>query len=518
MTNGDGFDPSEEIRTVCDIVDSTLGPFGANKLVVEADGTVTTTAAGSAVIEKLDVSNPSIRLLRRGIEGFSEAHGDGASSVVTVLGGLLREANRLADLGCHPTVIERGYREAMTVANEYVETHARPLSAVGAEAVAATALTGTRDPAIREATASLVTEAVDTVLSAPEPGSDVSRNVTVVSHVGATSAQSKLVPGVIVDTSPDVRSMPRDVGDAGVAVLSGKVDVPHVSELDGSERTLSVDGFETRAALGDQERASFIETLNRVVDAGCRAIFTTGGVNDRVVTMLANRGIVAFSALDEADVALVARATGAMVVPSLDDVSRETLGDGSVSVNRHAGHDMVHIRADAVPVYTLFCRAPDPRSTDAFERSVKAAVHATTAALTEGRVVPGGGAVEVGASRAVHEHAPTVPGKEQLAVEAFADGLLAVPRALARNGGMDGWTAIARLVAAHSTGRDAIGVDSIRGETRDVLTHSPIVEPVRLRRAVWNTATDLAVRFLRIDEQVFAGDLGGGDEPVTPRR
>ena len=518
MTNDDGFDPSGDVRTMCDIVDSTLGPFGANKLIVEADGTVTTTATGSAVIGKLDVSNPSIRLLRSGVEGFGEVHGDGASSVVTVLGGLLREADRLVELGCHPTVIERGYREAMTVADEYVETHARPLSAVGAEAVAETALTGTRDPAIRESTASLVTKAIDSVLSDPSTGSDVGQSVTVVSHVGATAAQSELVPGVVVDTSPDVRSMPRDVGNAGVAVLSGKVDVPHVSELDGGEHAFSVDGFETRAAVGDRERASFIETLNQVVDAGCRAIFTTGGVNDRVVTMLANRGIVAFSALDEADVALVARATGAMVVPSLDDVSRETLGDGSVSVNRHAGHDMVHIRADAVPVFTLFCRAPDPRSTDAFERSVEAAIHATTAALADGRVVPGGGAVEVGASRAVHQHAPSVTGKEQLAVEAFADSLLAVPRALARNGGMDGWTAIARLVAAHSTGRDAIGVDSIRGETRDVLTDRPLAEPVKVRRSIWNTATDLAVRFLRVDEQIFARDLGEGDETVTPRR
>ncbi|WP_231187994.1 TCP-1/cpn60 chaperonin family protein [Haladaptatus sp. DYF46] len=518
MTNGDGFELLGDVRAVCDVVDSTLGPFGANKLVVEADGTVTTTAAGSAVIERLDVSNPSVELLRTGVEGFHEVHGDGASSVVTVLGGLLREANRLAELGCHPTVIERGYRAAMTVADEYVGTHARPLSAVGAEAVAATALTGTRDPAVREMTASLVTEAVDTVLAAAEPGSDVGRNVTVVSHVGAASAESKLVPGVVVDTSPDVRSMPRNVGKAGVAVLSGKVDVPHVSELDGSERAFSVDGFETRAAVGDRERASFIETLDRVVDAGCRAVFTTGGVNDRVVTMLANRGIIAFSALDEADIALLARATGAVVVPSLDDVSRETLGDGSVLVNRHAGHDMVHVRADTSPVYTLFCRAPDPRSTDAFERSVEAAVHAAATARTDGRVVPGAGAVEVGAARAIHDHAPSVAGKEQLAVEAFADGLLAVPRALARNGGLDGWTAIARLVAAHSTGRDAIGVDSTRGEIRDVLTESPVAEPAALRRAVWNTATDLAIRFLRVDEQIFAGNLGDEDDSVAPRR
>jgi archaeal chaperonin len=518
MTNGGGFDPIGDVRTVCDVVDSTLGPFGANKLVVEADGTVTTTPAGSAVIEKLDVSNPSVELLRTGVEGFREGHGDGASSVVTVLGGLLREADRLAELGCHPTVLERGFREAMTVADAYVETHARPLSAVGAEAVAATAMTGTRDPAIREMTASHITEAVDSVLAAAEPGSEVGRNVTVVSHVGAASAQSKLVPGVVVDTSPDVRSMPRDVGEAGVAVLSGKVDVPHVSELDGSERAFSVDGFETRAAVGDQEHASFIKTLDRVVDVGCRAIFTTGGVNDRVVTMLANRGIIAFSALDESDVDLIARATGATVAPSLDDVSRETLGDGAVSVNRHAGHDMVHVRADSSPIYTLFCRAPDPRSTDAFERSVEAAVSATATARTNGRVVPGAGAVEVGAARAIRGHAPSVAGKEQLAVEAFADALLAVPRALARNGGLDGWTAIARLVAAHSSGRDAIGVDSTRGEIRDVLTESPVAEPAALRLAVWNTATDLAIRFLRIDEQIFARNLGGGDAPVAPRR
>ena len=513
MTDANGMAVAREVRTVCDVVRSSLGPFGANKLIVEDDGTVTTTSSGSETVERLDVSNPAVSLLKTAVDDFSGEHGDGASTVVTVLGGLLREADRLLDQGVHPTVVERGYRDAMTVAGEYLGRYARPLDEFGTAAVARTALTGTRDPNARAVVAEYIAEVVDDI--AESERESVEQSVKVASRIGGAQAETQLVSGVVLDLDPAGETMPRSIDRGGVAVLTSTVDVPNLGSTGSSaQRRVSVDSFETREALGERERSQFRETLSAAVDAGCRVVFTAMAVNERVVNRLANRGVLAVPQVDEDDLGRIARATGATVVPSLTDVTAETLGRGDVEVRRHAGTDMIHVEGRSNPVYTLFCRVPDPRAADEFEASVEHALLAAASARESETVVPGGGAAVTGAAQAVREHARSVSGREQLAVEAFGDALTDVPRSLARNGGMDGWEALIQLVVAHTEGHDANGVDSVLGETRDVLADDPLVDPTEQTRAAFATATDLAVRLVRIDEQLAASDLGD-DESVT---
>lgn len=514
MTDGTEKPLERNVRTVCDLVESSLGPFGTNKLVVEADGTVTTTSSGSEIVERLDVTNPTVSLLETAVADFSEQRGDGAATVVTLLGGLLREADRLTDQGCHPTIVERGYREALDVVNEYLDRHARPLGEFGTDAVARTALTGTRDPNTRAMVAEYIADIVDDVTDSDRES--VGRSVKVTSRIGGAQAETQLVSGVVLDLDPASQTMPRSVERGGVAVLSTTVDVPNVGATGStSERRIRADSFETRDAIGEHERTQFRETLSAAVDAGCRVIFTSMAVNERVVNRLANRGILAVPHVDEDDLGKIARTTGATVIPSLDDVTAETLGAGDVNVRRHAGTDMVHVEGGTNPVYTLFCRAPDPHAADEFEASVERALYAAASARDSDTVVPGGGAVAIGAAQAVKEYGRSVSGREQLAVTAFADALTTVPRALAQNGGMDGWEALVQLVVAHNEGRDAYGVDSVLGETRDVLSDDPLVDPTEQTRAAFTAATDLAVRLVRIDEQVAASDLGGDENGVA---
>ncbi|WP_458211001.1 TCP-1/cpn60 chaperonin family protein [Haladaptatus sp. NG-SE-30] len=514
MTDESKTSVGPDIRAVCNIVHSALGPFGANKLIVEADGTVTTTSSGSETVARLNVSNPTVSLLKSTVADFSKKHGDGAATVVTILGGLLREADRLTEQGIHPTVVERGYREAMDVAGEYLERHARPLGEFGTAAVARTALTGTRDPNTRAMVAEYVADVVDDLAESDQES--VTRSVKVASRIGGAQAETQLVPGVVLDLDPAGETMPRSFDQVGVAVLTTTVDVPNVGGTgSASETRIRVDSFETRDALGEHERARFCETLDAAIRSGCRVVFTSMAVNDRVVNLLANRGILAVPQVEADDLSRIARATGATVVPSLTDVSAETLGKGDVDVRRHAGTDMIHVEGRTNPVYTLFCRAPDPRAADEFEESVEHALDAAASARESATVVPGGGAAMIGASQAVKEHGRSVSGREQLAVAAFADALTTVPRALARNGGMDGWETVIRLVVAHTEGRDAHGVDSILGETRDVLAADPLVDPTDQTRAVLNAATDLAVRLVRISEQLAASDLGSDESRMT---
>lgn len=512
MPNDARADVTASANTVCDVVRTTLGPFGANKLVVEENGTVTTTSSGSIVIDRLNVSDPAVTLLRNAADGFRTAHGDGASGFVALVGALLDEAARLTDLGLHPTAIERGYRNAHDSAVSHLNEHSRPLSPFGPDAVARTALTGIRDPYTRRTVSKYLARVVETITTeSPENVFDP-KSVGVVARLGGATSQTDLIRGVVLDTKPVTEGMTRSLTDAGVSLLSAAVDVPKLgSTTDQTQRNVSftAESFADHAAIGDRERTAFLESLTAAVDAGCGCIATNSAVNDRVKTVLANHGVLALQRVDDEDMTRLARATGARVVPGLDQVTPATLGTADVAVRRLSGRDMTVFESTAnEPVYTLFCRAPDPRSVETFRRSVESALASVGLAARTGRVVPGGGAIEMSAARAVQRYARSAGGREQLAVSAFGDALTAVPRALATTAGMDGASALVRLRTAHAEGRDTFGIDALSGTTTNVLEDDSIVEPATLKRESWSAATDMAVKLARIDDRLFVSDLG----------
>ncbi|GAB3319786.1 TCP-1/cpn60 chaperonin family protein [Haloplanus salinarum] len=498
------------VRTVCDVVETALGPFGANKLLIQRDGTVTATASSTELLDRFDVSDPAVTLLDTAASDFHDAYGDGTGTVVTLVGALLREADRLVERGLHPTAIERGFREGLDVALDAVDGAAHPLSAYEPDDVARTALTATRNPAVRRSVSAQVADAV------AEAGPEARDRVQVVSRTGGATAETDLVSGVVIERGPVLESMPRSQHGTGIAVLSSTVDVPHAgSQLGRVSRrvTLDADSFEDREALRERESEAFDERLAAAVDAGCGVVITERAINERVESALAAAGILGVHRVDADVVDRVARATGATVVPTLEQVSAATLGTGDVDVRRKAGRDMTFVTSDAgEPTHTLFCRAPDPRTVRAFERSVEAAIAATAAATRDGRVVPGGGAIEATAARAVDRAARSLSGRQQLAADGFGNALLSVPRALAATAGVDAGQAEVRLRVARTEGRDAVGIDVLAGTTADVLGESPVVEPASLKAAVLTTAAEAAIQLIRIDERLDATDLGDEEE------
>ncbi|GGC64288.1 TCP-1/cpn60 chaperonin family protein [Haloferax sulfurifontis] len=504
-----------DVDRVCDLVGTTLGPFGTNKLVVESGGRVTTTASSTLLLERLELDDPATTLLRDAATDFRDEWGDGSTRMVLLTGALLSQADDLIERGLHPTTVARGYRDAFDIASERLDARARPLSLVGAERVAETALTGTRNPATRrrvsEAIASAVTNA------AADDSVDGGRtNVDVVARIGGVG-DTELVDGVVIETPPVSDAMPRRQRDAGVALLSSTVDVPRLGgATDSSKQSISLDveSFEDRADVGAYERDEFRRMLSNAADAGCRFIATQGAVNDRVKTRVADAGITAIERVDD-DMRRLVRNTGGRVVPTLEDVTPETMGAADVGFERLAGREFVTVEGTAERMYTLLCRAPDPRSVSAFEASATSAISATFQALADERVVPGGGATEIDLERSVREAARGTASREQLAMEGFARALTEIPRGLAASAGLDGWTSVLRLRVAHTEGRSSMGVDALSGEIRDVLDADPVVEPRRLQRAILGAATDLAVQLIRIDGQLSASNLAD-DEPSPP--
>ncbi len=501
--------PAAAVRTVCEVVRSALGPCGANKLLVQPDGTVTATASSTELLDRLELHDPGTTLLDSAAGSFGDRHGDGTGRFVALTGALLAAAEDLGERGVHPTTIERGYRAGLDAALDAVERTERPLSSVGPAAVARTALTGTRDPRVRRTVADRIAETV--AATGPAAVDDV----RVLSKTGGSTAETDLVEGTVLDRGPVLDAMPRTV-EGGVAVLSSTVDVPRLGGDEGPlgrRVVLEADSFEDRAALADGESAAFERRLSAAVGAGCRAVVTERSINERVQSALAAEGILGLQRVDAEHARAVARETGATAVPSLDRVDGTTIGRGRVAVRRKAGRDVTVVEGGG-ETRTLFCRAPDPRSTAAFEASVEGALAATAAAVEDGRVVPGGGAVEATAAGAVRDATAGIDGRHRLAATAYGRALTRIPRALGRTAGLDGARTVIRLRVARSEGRDAVGVDVLAGTVGDVLGEEPVVDPPSVVRAVLREATEAAIGLARIDERLPAADLS--EEPVDP--
>lgn len=505
-----------DTREVCAVVTTTLGPFGANKFIVQDSGTVTLTASGSEVLERCDLTEPAVELLRTAAAGFRSEHRDGTTTLVALVGALLDEAADLRELGLHPAAIERGYRTGLEVAREYVASHTLPAGSVGTEAVARTALTAIRDPGVRKRMGSEVAGIAGTLREESGDESFDRRNVTVVSRVGGSLAETRLVQGVVLPKGPVLESMPRDA-DGGIALVSSAIDVARgggeMGRRPGLKLRLSPESFEERRAFDEFEQEQFDEHVTDAIDAGCRVVLTTASVNDRVKRTLSNRGLVAFQRIDDDEMRRLARGTGATVVGSFAEITPDALGSGRVSVRREAGKDMTLVETTSDHIYTVFCRGPDPRTLSAFTRSVESAVAAVTTANRSGGVVPGGGAVEMGASGAIRDAGHALDGRAQFAVEAVGRALTVVPRTLARTGGLDGSDAVIQLRNAHAAGNGSTGIDAHLGEVVDVIdTDDPLVEPAETKVAIWESAVDLAIQLLRIDERLFATDLSSDTE------
>ena len=512
-------------RAICGIGRTTLGPFGANKLVIESDGTVTVTSSGSVLLEHLDINHPAATSICVAARAIQDRHSDGTSTFMTFTEALLAKAESLVDLGIHPTTIEQGYREAMKLSTEELNHRLRPLSMVGLDAVARTALTGTRDPNVREHIGGSVSQVIERLIDQhdiPKTPKDStasnkgragfnSKNIAVVTRLGGGQSETELVRGVVLDHEPIIDGMPRVLSSVGVCTLSETIDVPHLgSETSQLSMGASFDAssFEEREEIREQEYKSFNEMFDTVLDHGCKFIVTSQSINDRVKTQFVNKDVLALQRLDKDDLVRVSRATGAQIVPGLKEAEdSNTIGTGDISVQRVAGRDMTVVESDiGEPVYTFFCRAPDPRSVEGFRRSVESALAASTLAQQSKNIVPGGGAVEMSIARSVREHARSVANRKGLAIEGFADALETIPQILAENAGLDKRTLI-RLGVAHSEERDTVGIDAFAGTISEVLADDPIVEPAELKRDIWHAATNLSIQLLRIDAQLRANNI-----------
>jgi len=508
-------------RAVADAVRTTLGPKGMDKMLVSDAGDVVVTNDGVTILDEMDIDHPAADMIVEVADTQEDEVGDGTTTAVVLAGALLDSVEELLDDGVHPTSIVQGYVQASERVRERladIAVDVDPDDTETLERLAATAMTGKGAESARDHLSSLVVEAIRATVR--EDGT-VDRDALKISTFdGGAIDQSRLIDGVTLDKDPAHANMPDRVEDARVLVYEDAIEVSE-TEADAEATVTSADEVE---ALIQHEREELEEAVQRIVDAGATVVLTDGGIDDHAQALLADAGIMAFRRVDSDDRQRIAAVTGATRVGDLDELTAEDLGSaGRVEQERiHAGDSFAAGLTEETVVFddvpetagaTLFLRAGTEHVLDEVERAVEDAVGVVSSSIEDGQVLPGGGAPQIDAARDLEEFADGVEGREQLAVEAFAEALEIVPRTLAENAGHDPIDALVDLRSRHADGETAAGLDAATGEVTD-MNEAGVVEPLRVTSTAVDSATEAANLLLRIDDVISAGDLstGGDDE------
>jgi thermosome len=489
-------------KAVAEAVRTTLGPRGMDKMLVDSSGTVVITNDGATILDEMDIDHPAAQMMVEVAETQAEAVGDGTTTAAVLVGELLSRAEDLLEDELHPTVVVEGYAEAARLAAEAVDEQVLDgdVDTDLLEAVAESSMTGkgTGDVTARDL-AELVVEAVEQVVTDHGVDDDA---IHIQPRSGAPSSATELVDGVVFEDDPAHDSMPRSVEDASVAVLETKLEVRQ-GDVDAEYAIGSVDELTAALEAEEAELRGYADTLSA---AGVDVLVCRKAIDDRVAGHLADAGILAFESVSSSDADDVARVTGASRLGTLDGLSADDLGHAETVTVESAGDDddIVSVRGgDASEAVTLLVRGSTEHVVDELERAVNDAVDVVIAARESG-VVPGAGATEIAISTHLRAAAASVEGRAQLAIEAFADAVDALPRTLAENTGADPIDTLVDLRATH----DGEGRAGIIAEGRTATVGDPvaagIVDPAAVKHEAVESATEAATMVLRIDDVISA--------------
>jgi thermosome len=501
-------------RVIAEAIRTTLGPRGMDKMLVDNLGDVIITNDGVTILDEMDVEHPAAKMMVEIAKTQEDEVGDGTTTAVMLAGELLKKAEELLDQDIHATVIASGYRKAAEKAQEILNEMAIKISKDDdsiLKRVAITSMSSKGSEMRGEKLAEICVQAVKQIVE-EEDGKIVADidNIKVEKKSGGSSADSQLIRGIVIDKEVVHPGMPKRVEDAKIALLNCALEVKE-TETDAEIRI--TDPEQLKAFLEEEERM-LREMVEQIKATGANVVFCQKGIDDVAQHYLAKAGILAARRVKESDMEKLARATGGKVVTNLKDLTPSDLGYAKLVEERKvAGDEMIFVEGCKDPkAVSLLVRGGTEHVVDEVERAVHDGVSVISAAIEDGKILPGGGAPEIEVARRLREYAETVGGREALAINAFADAIEIVPRTLAENAGLDPIDILVQLRAEHGkSGNKNVGLDVISGKVTDTLKLG-IIEPLRVKTQAIKSASEAAEMILRIDDVIAAGKLEKEEE------
>jgi len=479
------------------IVKTTLGPKGMDKMLVDQQGHITITNDGFTILDEMDISHPAAKMITE-ISKTQEAEiGDGTTTAVMLAGKLLENAESLINKNIHPTVICKGYLLASDIAKEIVDEFSKKeIKEDILKSIAMTSMTGKAAEGSRKLLAELIVQAVNKVA---EDKVELGR-IKIQKVTGSTIEQSNLVEGVVLEQPIAHEGMPRKLENPKIALLDVGLEIKN-PEMEVMSQVGSPEQLE---AFRSADVSKIEEMVNKIIEIGANVVLTQKGFDDLALHKLAKSGVIAVRRINKYDMDQLARSTGGRVVSSINDLTKEDLGNaGSIREVRSKDSSLVYIEKCADPkAVTILVHASTEHIVAEIARAVTDGIGDVIAAFNDKAVVPGGGAIEMIISKRLKEFARTLSGREQLAVEKFAEALEFIPETLAENAGMDSINVITEIKNKLETG-EIIGLNLFTEKIEDTFA-AGIIEPSKIKTQAINSATEVAIMILRIDDLLLA--------------
>jgi thermosome len=504
-------------KAVADAVRTTLGPKGMDKMLVDSIGDIVITNDGVTILEEMEIEHPAAKMMVEVAKTQNEEVGDGTTTAVVIAGELLKKAGELLEQEIHPTMIIRGFNLAKDKVLKAMDKISKPITLeddADLKKIAMTSMSGKSAYAYSEKLAEIIVRAVKQVAEKRDGKITVdTENIQREKKHGGASEDTELIDGIIIDKEVVHPGMPKVIKNAKIALLDAALEVKETE----TDAQIQITDPNKLQEFIDQEEKMLKNMVEKVAASGASVVLCQKGIDDVAQHYLAKKGILADRRVKKSDMEKLAKATGARIVTNLDDLKKEDLGfAGLVEEVRIGDEQMTFIRNCKNPkAVSILVRGGTEHVVDEIDRAIEDAIGAVGSAIEVGKIVPGGGAPEAEAARELRKFAEEFSGREQLAINAFADALEVIPRSLAESGGLDPIDTIVALRAAHEQKKVESGVNVMEGGISD-MTKLGVIEPLKVKTQAINSAADAAIMILRIDDVISASKLDKGGMPSMP--
>lgn len=497
-------------KIIAEIVRTSLGPRGMDKMLVDSLGDVTITNDGATILKEIDVQHPAAKMLVEISKTTDNEVGDGTTSAVVLAGALLENAEALVNQDVHPTIIVDGYRKASKQAGSFLAEIGENISTDDVETLKKVARTAMQTKLVKSDSDQLADIVVQAIMSVTEKDDDGYKvdvdDIKVEKKAGASIKNSEIVRGVVLDKEIVHGGMPRRASNARIALLNSALEI-NKTETDAK---INISNPQQIKIFLEEENRMLKSMVDKIVASGANVVLCQKGIDDMAQHYLAKAGVMAVRRIKESDLTKLAKATGTQIVTNLDDLPNVTLGVAEVVEEQKIEEDKwVFIRGCNNPKsVSILLRGGSQRVVDEVERSIHDALMVVRDVTLRPSVVAGGGAPETFVATSLRNWSSTLDGREQLAAEKFADSMESIPLALAENAGMDPIDTLTSLRSRQLKGERWVGIDVTKAAVSDMKA-SEIIEPLSVKLQVVMAATEAACMLLRIDDVITTAKSAG---------
>jgi len=505
-------------KLVAELVKTSLGPRGLDKMLVDSLGDVTITNDGATILKEIDTQHPAAKMMVEISKTIDTEVGDGTTSSVVFAGALLEKAEKLLEKDVHSTVIIDGYEAASAKALELLGELAKVIKPDDRESLIKIAKTSMQSKLVSEDSVSLSKLVVDAILKIVEIDDDKHSvdldNLKVEKKAGGSIDDTSLINGIVLDKEIVHSGMPTKAEKAKIALVNAALEV---EKTEMSAEIRISDPTQMQQFL-EEENKMLKSMVDKVHNIGANVLICQKGIDDISQHYLSKHGVLAVRRVKESDMTKLAKATGGRISTNLDDISADDLGSAEIVQQKKVESDKwVFIEGCKNPrSVTVLIRGGSQRVVDEVDRSLHDALMVVKDVVEKPSIVAGGGSPEAYLSTELNEWAGSYDGREQLAMKQYAEALESIPLTIAENAGMDPIDTIIALRANQSSGKQTMGINAKEGKIGNMFSLD-IVEPLAVKEQIIKSATEAACMILRIDDVIaVSGGPGAGGPPGMP--